>query len=616
MRKFTGLIIGASFGIAVGASIFVEAVTRTQSLPSFDTVADVGKTVSVGSSGYLGWSSATGVTGAIVGPTGAVGDNNLVQFNGTGGHTIEDSGVPSANVVLVSRAVQAGTGLTVTNSGLLSADITMSLANGVTRSVLGVTGATGPPTSIASSADDQVLRRTGGVVGFGTVDTGGITNDAITYAKLQNVAALSLVGRASNSSGDAADITGTDGQVCRVSGTTLGFGQIRLDQAAAVTGALVSTSIPAFSGDISNTAGSGALSVTGYTANALDLIYFGDGSDGTLAVTGSVTSGPITAGVLTRDAYFQDLTITSPGSINMAGYRIFVRGTLDISGGGPASITAGGTIGSAGTTSTGGAGAAAYTTGELGTNGAGATGGNSSTTTGAVGSNASALAVAFGGPGATGGRGGTGATTQAGGAGGSGAAVTIQAKARSLITTPFFRGSALVFAGAGGGGGGGGGGSVALVGGGGGGGGAGGAMCAVYARTINRASVGSVISCSGGGGAVGVGATNANSAGGAGGGGGSGGLVYVAYRFLTGTLGASNLSSSGGNGGAGGAGNGTGTGGFGGNGGNGGLIMRYDLGAGTLTVTDCTASAGSAGGSPSGTTAGSSGARFTCTAAM
>jgi hypothetical protein len=53
-----------------------------------------------------------------------------------------------------------------------------------------------------------------------------IANDAVTYAKMQNVAGLSLMGRSANSSGDAADITGSDGQVCRVSGTTLGFGSI------------------------------------------------------------------------------------------------------------------------------------------------------------------------------------------------------------------------------------------------------------------------------------------------------------------------------------------------------------------------------------------------------
>jgi hypothetical protein len=53
-----------------------------------------------------------------------------------------------------------------------------------------------------------------------------VADGAITYAKLQNVAGLSVIGRSANSSGVSAAITGTDGQVLRVSGTTLGFGSI------------------------------------------------------------------------------------------------------------------------------------------------------------------------------------------------------------------------------------------------------------------------------------------------------------------------------------------------------------------------------------------------------
>lgn len=53
-----------------------------------------------------------------------------------------------------------------------------------------------------------------------------ISNAVVTYAKIQNVAGLSVVGRSANSSGVGADITGTDGQALRVSGTTLGFGTI------------------------------------------------------------------------------------------------------------------------------------------------------------------------------------------------------------------------------------------------------------------------------------------------------------------------------------------------------------------------------------------------------
>jgi hypothetical protein len=51
-----------------------------------------------------------------------------------------------------------------------------------------------------------------------------LADAGITYAKIQNVAGLSVFGRSASSSGVGADITGSDGQVLRVSGTTLGFG--------------------------------------------------------------------------------------------------------------------------------------------------------------------------------------------------------------------------------------------------------------------------------------------------------------------------------------------------------------------------------------------------------
>ncbi len=66
-----------------------------------------------------------------------------------------------------------------------------------------------------------------------------IANNAVTDGKLRDSGALSVIGRSANSSGDPADISaGTDHQVLRRSGTSLGFGALNLAQAAAVTGLL------------------------------------------------------------------------------------------------------------------------------------------------------------------------------------------------------------------------------------------------------------------------------------------------------------------------------------------------------------------------------------------
>jgi hypothetical protein len=59
------------------------------------------------------------------------------------------------------------------------------------------------------------------------ITTAKIANNAVTNAKIRDSAALSVIGRSANSTGQVADIdAGTDGHVLRRSGTTLGFGQI------------------------------------------------------------------------------------------------------------------------------------------------------------------------------------------------------------------------------------------------------------------------------------------------------------------------------------------------------------------------------------------------------
>lgn len=87
------------------------------------------------------------------------------------------------------------------------------IRQGVARSVIGVTGnATANVADIQGTAD-QVLRVTtaGTALAFGTVATGGIADDAVTYAKLQNVAAnLVLLGNDNGVNQNAQELTVTD----------------------------------------------------------------------------------------------------------------------------------------------------------------------------------------------------------------------------------------------------------------------------------------------------------------------------------------------------------------------------------------------------------------------
>lgn len=61
----------------------------------------------------------------------------------------------------------------------------------------------------------------------GAAGTASLADNAVTNPKLRDSAALSVIGRPVNSSGDPSDIAaGNDGDVMRRSGATIGFGQI------------------------------------------------------------------------------------------------------------------------------------------------------------------------------------------------------------------------------------------------------------------------------------------------------------------------------------------------------------------------------------------------------
>jgi hypothetical protein len=103
------------------------------------------------------------------------------------------------------------------------------LRNSGALSVIGRSAnSSGDPADISATASsDAVLRESGSVLGFGTIATGGIAANAVTDAKLRQGAALSVIGRSANSTGNVADIAAAnDGEVLRRSGTALGFGTI------------------------------------------------------------------------------------------------------------------------------------------------------------------------------------------------------------------------------------------------------------------------------------------------------------------------------------------------------------------------------------------------------
>ena len=348
------------------------------------------------------------------------------------------------------------------------------------------------------------------------------------------------------------------------------------------------------------------------------LLYYGDGSDGSLVVSGTIQQ--------IRDMYWQNYSFQGSGfaAYYTNGWRDFVAGTWDISSinsqGIQCSVPADGIPGvNCGGTGSGGDGGVPIGYGSVtslpvgGLGGAGGAGQNG--TTGLPGQAGSFVSASNGGNGGNGGAGGLGSF-----AGGLGADAGLgnNYPLDRFTTTPGDLGWSgnNPLPGAGNGGGGGGGASGTVSNGAGGGGGGGGAGFVFFsAAVINNSNTGQSngVQCIGGAGGAGGTCTSFASYGAAGGGGGGeGGEVLIAFGAYTGnhTSNSAFISVNGGNGASGGQGNGNVSyGGNGGAGGGGGNIAIMNLSTSVVTLTICDAgSPGTDGGSNGGAGAGGTGA--------
>lgn len=104
-----------------------------------------------------------------------------------------------------------------------------------------------------------------------SIATAMIADAAVTDAKISNRAALSVFGRATNSTGVGADMAaGTDGHVMRRSSTALGFGTLAAGAFAANTAPLTTLANPAANTILANaTAGAAAVTAVAVGTNVV-----------------------------------------------------------------------------------------------------------------------------------------------------------------------------------------------------------------------------------------------------------------------------------------------------------------------------------------------------------
>lgn len=178
-----------------------------------------------------------------------------------------------AQATFIGRQAGAGTGVPqeLSRANAL-AILALTYADFETIAGLSVVGraanTTGVAAAITAANDGEVLRRSGTAIGFGTIATAGITDAAVTLAKMANLAQSTIIGRAAGAgtgvptaltatqvktllaiaaadvsglaaiatSGSASDlITGTVADA-RISGAYTGFTTVSLTTSATFTG--------------------------------------------------------------------------------------------------------------------------------------------------------------------------------------------------------------------------------------------------------------------------------------------------------------------------------------------------------------------------------------------
>lgn len=324
--------------------------------------------------------------------------------------------------------------------------------------------------------------------------------------------------------------------------------------------------------------------------------FFGTGVDGDLSYSGAGLG-------LSNDMYYNNVTLSGVGNLQLNGYRVFVKGTLTFDN----TTSTLGSIRNIGGNGSGSTAGAATTAGMYIASGAGSTGGAGGTTTGSQAAAPATVANAIGSQGGTG---------RPGSAGTSGAGGALRAGATITTTWNWFRpeinlnvtGTTKPSGGSGGGGGGGGGGNGS-AGGAGGGGGGGGGIVIVLANIIEfkGTCTAPLFSAKGGNGGNGTNGPAANRGAGGGGGGGGGGYIMVICKDIIGTPPTDWIDASGGAGGNGGNGTSPTLGAQGGDGGSGGCFYYICISRNVNTGSS-TRTSGSIGGSNSGQTGGTGGA--------
>ena len=249
-------------------------------------------------------------------PASGGGTTNFLRADGT----FASPGTGNAITALTGDVTASGPGsaaATIANSAVSNAKMANMAANSIKGNNTG--GSAAPldltTTQVKTMLDlsgtnsgDQTITLTGDVTGSGTGSFAtSIANGAVTNADLRDSAGLSVIGRSANTTGSPADITaGSDFNILRRSGTSIGFGAVDLSQSGAVGTSILGVA----------NGGTGAASLT---SNG---VVYGSGTSA-VGVTAAGTTGQVLKGVTGLAPSFGAVSLTAD-----------VSGTLPVGNGG------------------------------------------------------------------------------------------------------------------------------------------------------------------------------------------------------------------------------------------------------------------------------------------
>jgi hypothetical protein len=209
-----------------------DPITVDTTLLDFTEVprVELGTTAGTAAEGNDGRIPTQDENDALVGTDGTPSTAN--PFVTDSDSRMTDARAPTAHTHTLAQITDAGALAaldTVATAQIDNGAVTNSkLRDSAGRSVIGKPSEyTGDPSDIVAGYDDDVLRRVGGTLGFGKLNSGSLNDEAVTNAKLRHSSGASVIGRSVNTTGDPADIVAaSDNYVLRRQAGSVDFGQI------------------------------------------------------------------------------------------------------------------------------------------------------------------------------------------------------------------------------------------------------------------------------------------------------------------------------------------------------------------------------------------------------